>query len=128
MKSTQAQKGTILLVDDNPTNLGVLFDALTQSEFKGLLSPNGERAIIQAEKSQPDLILLDVLMPGIDGFETCRRLKTNPATRDIPIIVLTASGAKDLERQCLELGVQELMHKPYDSAYLMEKIAFYLGE
>ena len=72
---------TILVVDDNPTNLRVLLDYLKKSGFDVLVAPNGERALRQLERTQPDLILLDVLMPGIDGFETCLELKRNEKTR-----------------------------------------------
>jgi CheY-like chemotaxis protein len=77
-------KDVIVIVDDKPTNLGVLFDFLTDSGFKVLVAQDGESAIQKVEYAHPDLILLDVMMPGIDGFETCRRLKDKPSTQDIP--------------------------------------------
>ena len=79
-------------------------------------------------EEKPDLVLLDLIMPKMNGYEFCCHLKDDPATNDIPIIIITASGAKDLERQCFKRGVKEIIHKPYDSSYLLEKIAFYLGE
>jgi len=83
-------KATILLVDDNTTNLSVLLEYLTESDYKLLIAPNGEQALKQVEYARPDLILLDVMMPGIDGFDTCRRLKQNETTKDIPVIFMTA--------------------------------------
>jgi two-component system, cell cycle sensor histidine kinase and response regulator CckA len=83
-------KGAILIVDDTPTNLEILFDLLSNSGFTVLIAEDGESAIERAEYAPPDLILLDVLMPGIDGFETCRRLKANSVTKEIPIIFMTA--------------------------------------
>ncbi|HBR76277.1 MAG TPA: hypothetical protein DEG17_15350, partial [Cyanobacteria bacterium UBA11149] len=80
----------ILIVDDNPTNLGLIFEYLTDAGFKVLVALDGESAIQQAEYSKPDLILLDVMMPGIDGFQTCSLLKANQATQDIPVIFMTA--------------------------------------
>ena len=75
----------ILAADDHPANLNLLFDLLSEAGFDLLVAQNGESALTRAEKTQPDIILLDVLMPGLDGFETCRRLKSNPLTRAIPV-------------------------------------------
>ena len=83
-------KATILVVDDNPTNLGIFLEYLEESGFEVSVARSGESALRQLEYFQPDLILLDVMMPGIDGFETCRRLKKSEATRDIPVIFMTA--------------------------------------
>jgi CheY-like chemotaxis protein len=84
------EQGIILIVDDNPTNLGVLSEGLSDSGFEVLIAQDGESAIERVDYAHPDIILLDVLMPGIDGFETCRQLKANPSTQDIPVIFMTA--------------------------------------
>jgi PleD family two-component response regulator len=81
---------TILIVDDTPNNLQVLFSYLETEGFKVLLAEDGESALQIAQSQTPDLILLDVLMPDLDGFETCRRLKERSSTEEIPIIFLTA--------------------------------------
>src|SRR5947209_19913572 len=83
-------QGTILVVDDIPTNVTVLMDFLEGSDFKVLVATDGESAIEQADYAQPDIILLDVMMPGMNGFETCQQLKANNRTRDIPVIFMTA--------------------------------------
>ena len=80
----------VLIVDDNPKNLGIMFEFLTSQGYTVLLSQSGQDAIEKAEAGPPDIVLLDVMMPGLDGFETCRRLKANPKTRDIPVIFVTA--------------------------------------
>ncbi|NES07124.1 MAG: response regulator, partial [Okeania sp. SIO2F4] len=80
----------ILVVDDTPANLAVLSEALSDADFEVAIATDGELAITQAELSLPSLILLDVMMPGIDGFETCRRLKASKITQNIPIIFMTA--------------------------------------
>ncbi|MEO1685973.1 MAG: response regulator, partial [Cyanobacteria bacterium J06631_12] len=80
----------ILLVDDTPTNLAVLSESIQNQGWITLFATDGETAIEQAEYAQPALILLDVMMPGIDGFETCARLKENETTAHIPIIFMTA--------------------------------------
>ena len=82
--------GTILVVDDNPTNIQVLFDVLSEIGYRVAIAKSGEAALQRVQSSQPDLILLDVMMPGIDGFETCQRIKANPATCDIPVFFMTA--------------------------------------
>jgi CheY-like chemotaxis protein len=84
---------TILIVDDNPVNLEMLFQYFAHSALKTLVAQDGESALLQLEQIHPDLILLDVLMPGIDGFETCRQLKANESTQDIPVIFMTALSA-----------------------------------
>ena len=85
----EEEKASILVVDDNPATLHALLDYLEERGFETLVATSGERAIRQLELFQPDLILLDVMMPGIDGFETCRRLKANENTKEIPFIFMT---------------------------------------
>lgn len=80
--------GLILIVDDIPANLDVISDALSDMGFDVAIATSGERALKQIERKQPDLILLDIMMPGIDRFETCRRLKANPRTSGIPVIFM----------------------------------------
>jgi two-component system sensor histidine kinase/response regulator len=103
---------TILIVDDNPTNLKVLFDYLAEQHYKVLVAEDGEAALEQAQRSQPDLILLDVLMPGIDGFETCRRLKASPQTRDMPVIFMTALTDTQYIIKGFEAGGVDYLTKP----------------
>ena len=81
---------TVLIVDDVPNNISVLYETLTRSGYKVLVARDGKSAIEQAGLALPDLILLDIMMPGMDGFETCRRLKQNPATQSIPVLFMTA--------------------------------------
>src|SRR5471032_3588291 len=87
----------ILIVDDMPAKLGLVVDSLADQGFRVLVALDGEEALERAQFSQPDLILLDVKMPGIDGFETCRRLKMNERTRDISVIFMTSlAGSEDM--------------------------------
>ena len=105
-------EGKILIVDDNPTNLRVLLDYLEKSGFEVLVAPNGERAIRQLERIQPELILLDVLMPGINGFETCLRLKQNEKTKNIPVIFMTALTDMVDKIRGFEVGGVDYLTKP----------------
>ena len=95
MSNENNKKFTILLVDDNPNNLNLLLNTLRNYNYKLLVAKSGEEAIARTEYTLPDLILLDVLMPGIDGFETCIILKSNEKTKDIPIIFMTALTETD---------------------------------
>lgn len=81
---------TVLLVDDNPANLGVLIEVLRTAGYRLLVAEDGERALHQMKRAEPDIVLLDVMMPGIDGFETCRRIKAEPRWSDLPVIFMTA--------------------------------------
>lgn len=102
----------ILIVDDNPTNLGVLFDYLKDIGYRVLVETNGESALTTIGQITPDIVLLDVTMPGIDGFETCRRLKTNESTKNIPIIFMTALADAIDEVKGLDVGAVDYITKP----------------
>lgn len=120
-------KGVILIVDDLPTNLGVLFDFLADSGFKVLVARDGESAIQTVEYAPPDLILLDVLMPGIDGFETCRRLKAKESTKDIPIIFMTALSDAVDKVKGLSLGAVDYLTKPLQHEEVLARVNIHLS-
>ncbi|MBD0266501.1 MAG: response regulator, partial [Tolypothrix sp. Co-bin9] len=127
MNDENHSKGVIVIVDDKPTNLGVLFDFLTDSGFKVLVAQDGESAIQKVEYAHPDLILLDVMMPGIDGFETCRRLKANPLTQDIPVIFMTAlSGTVDKVKG-FNLGAVDFVTKPVQQEEVKARVSTHLA-
>lgn len=117
-------KSTILVVDDTPENLLLISDLL-RKHYKVKVANNGDRAlsIAQAEP-RPDLILLDLMMPVMDGYEVCRLLKSNPATSSIPVVFLTAS--LDNDQKGLEIGAVGYLTKPVKSALLMESIKTHL--
>jgi two-component system, NtrC family, sensor kinase len=97
-------ESTILIIDDNPTNLEVLYTALDQAGYKVLVEMDGQSGIEAVQRHSPDLILLDVMMPGIDGFETCRRLKSNSVSQEIPVIFMTALADTDDKVKGLAAG------------------------
>lgn len=119
-------KGSILIVDDNPINLGALFDFLTNSGFKVLVAEDGESAIEKANYARPDVILLDVIMPGIDGFETCRRLKANESTQEIPVIFMTALSQTAVVVKGFELGAVDYITKPTQQEIVLARVATHL--
>jgi signal transduction histidine kinase len=118
--------GFILIVDDNPTNLSVLSTALTGEGLRFRVAVDGESAIAQAERNQPDLILLDVQMPGIDGFETCCRLKANPVTQHIPIIFTTALADIQSKTKGFSLGAVDYIPKPFAQEEVIARVRVHL--
>jgi signal transduction histidine kinase len=116
----------ILLVDDTPVNLKVLSEAVRDHGWTTLIATDGESAIEQAEYARPSLILLDVMMPGIDGFETCRRLKQNPATANIPIIFMTALSDSVNKVRGLELGAVDYVTKPFQQEEVLARVKLHL--
>jgi signal transduction histidine kinase len=116
----------ILIVDDTPTNLEVLSEALTDAGFDVAVATSGESAIKQVEYDPPELILLDVMMPGIDGFETCSLLKANPKTKNIPIIFMTALSDTVDKVKGLSLGAVDYITKPFQQAEALARIQIHL--
>ena len=111
-----------LIVDDTPTNIGIISSVLKDS-FRTKVATNGEKALVLASAGdRPDLILLDITMPGMDGYEVCRRLKANPATRGIPVIFLTAKTEADDEQQGFEVGAVDYIHKPFSAPIVLARV------
>ena len=117
---------TILIVDDMPANLGVLTSHLERHGYTAVVAQGGEECISRAEFVRPDLILLDVMMPGLDGFETCRRLKASPATRDIPVIFMTALTDTADKLTGFSVGGIDYVTKPLDGAEVLARIDTHL--
>ncbi|MEH1864777.1 MAG: response regulator [Nostoc sp.] len=115
--------GLILIVDDMPTNLEVISSTLEDAGFEVAIALDGLSAIEQAQLNEElDLILLDVMMPGIDGFETCQRLKSNPATSHIPIIFMTALSDTTNKVRALELGAVDYITKPFSEQEVLARV------
>ncbi|MBE9006444.1 response regulator [Fortiea sp. LEGE XX443] len=126
MKNDFNKSSVILIVDDTPINLEMLFDFLDTAGFTVLIAEDGESAIAIAEYGTPDLILLDILMPGIDGFETCRRLKARQLTQDIPIIFMTALSETLDKVKGFELGAVDYLTKPLQYQEVLARIQLHL--
>ncbi len=116
----------ILIVDDNPINLRVLADYLEAYEYKALVARDGRNGIEKARYAQPDLILLDVMMPDIDGFETCRLLKADEATAAIPVIFMTALSETENKVQGFEVGAVDYVTKPLQQREVLARIRTHL--
>jgi diguanylate cyclase (GGDEF)-like protein len=106
-----AARPKLLVVDDDPVNIQVLYRAFAE-DHQVLMATTGQQALEMCLTKQPDLILLDVMMPDVDGYEVCRRLKEDPATREIPVIFVTAHNDSAAEAQGLDLGAADFISKP----------------
>ena len=126
MTSPVPSQKTILIVDDTPINLGVISGALKET-YKTKVATNGEKALAIANgEDKPDLILLDVMMPEMDGYEVCRRLKANPDTKEIPVIFLTGQTGTDDETKGFEVGAVDYIHKPFSEAVVKARVRTHL--
>jgi len=120
------EKPTVLVVDDTPDNLS-LMSSLLKDDYKVKVANGGEKALkIAQSDSPPDLILLDIMMPGIDGYEVCQRLKADPATSEIPVIFLTARAEVDDERRGLEMGAVDYITKPISPPIVLARVHTHL--
>jgi len=118
---------TVLIVDDVPANLDVLVENLQQENIELVVALSGEEGYRLANEIKPDLILLDIMMPGVDGYETCRRLKANRETTDIPVVFLTAKdNERDIE-QGLCLGAVDYISKPFSMPILKARLRNHLA-
>jgi DNA-binding response OmpR family regulator/DNA-binding CsgD family transcriptional regulator len=121
-----AEPATILVVDDVPTNLGLLFDALTQAGHRVLVAESGESALAQLDHETPDLVLLDYMLPGMDGMEVCRRIKARPGCGDLPIIFLTAVNELDEKVRALDAGAVDYVTKPIQTPEVLARVRTHL--
>jgi diguanylate cyclase (GGDEF)-like protein len=118
----QQDRASLLIVDDQPNNIKVLFDFLVDNGFRVLVAQDGESALQKAANAAPHLILLDVMMPGIDGFETCRRLKQEEATKDIPVIFMTALSDTPYSVKGFEVGAVDYVTKPIRQEEILARV------
>ena len=113
---------TILVVDDNEINRDILVTRLASQGYDTLQAVDGEQALAMVSRTTPDLILLDIMMPKIDGLEVCRRLKSDPGLPYIPIILVTAKGESENVITGLDAGADEYLVKPIDQAALVARV------
>ena len=115
----------VLIVDDERININLL-NALLKADYKIMVATDGEQAIKAAATGKPELILLDIVMPGIDGYEVCRRLKSMAATQTIPIIFITAMGDVENETMGFALGAVDYISKPFNSAVVKARVGVHM--
>ncbi len=117
---------TILFVDDDP-KIRDLMRATLEFDFSLLEAESGEKALQTLKESTPDLILLDIMMPGIDGFEVCRRIKSGSGTSNIPVIMLTGRGDNEDKEGGKQAGADSYFTKPFSPKALLDKVNEFLG-
>jgi len=121
-------RGYILLVDDDPRLVNIVAMYLNVEGYEVATAPNGHAGLEEIDKRTPDLVILDVMMPGMDGFETCRRIRGNPRTEQLPILMFTAlSGEDDIEEARLA-GANHLITKPFNLIGLGEVVRSFFSQ
>src|SRR5262245_44921352 len=106
---------TILIVDDHLAGRNTLEALLLSPDYQLIFASNGPEALAQAAEFRPDLVLLDVMMPGMDGFEVCRRLRADARLAEVPVVMVTALDDRDSRLQGLEVGADDFISKPFDA-------------
>jgi len=122
----ESDRAVILVVDDEPYNISFL-EAVLDVDYDVLTAADGEKALKLAVRSSPDLVLLDLMMPDMDGYEVCSRLKSNPLTRNIPVIFVTTIGSKENEAKGFELGAVDYILKPISIPILQARVKTHLA-
>ncbi|HIE00186.1 MAG TPA: response regulator [Thiotrichaceae bacterium] len=117
---------TILIIDDSTKNLSLLCDLLTEAGYKVLSTSDSHKAINRVKNGHPQLILLDIIMPNIDGFEVCQQLKSDPETQNIPIIFITGMTETNAQIKGFELGAVDYITKPIQGEELLVRVASHL--
>jgi FixJ family two-component response regulator len=119
--------GTVLVIDDTADNLRVVVAVLEAYSFTAITARDGESGLERAKRARPDAILLDVRMPGIDGYETCRRLKADPATAPIPVLFMTVLSEPDQKLRAFEAGAVDHVTKPLEASELLARVRTHVG-
>ena len=122
MLNIEGNNATILVVDDDPTILKLLEKALGDNRYNVLLALDATTGLTIAAKQRPDLIILDIIMPDLSGFEVLKRLKDNPATKHIPVIMVTVKKLEDDIQRSLDLGAEDYISKPIHVKLLIRRM------
>ena len=118
----------VLICDDEPYIVESVSYVVRKAGFDVVTAEDGEQALEAAHREKPDLVFLDIMMPGISGDEVCRRLKADPKTRDTHVVILTARGQEEDERRAMEMGADEFMTKPFSPRKLRARLLELLGD
>jgi CheY-like chemotaxis protein len=118
---------TILIVEDEPKNMTLTRDLLKISGYETVEAVDGRQGVEKAKSARPDLILMDIMMPKMDGYAACREIKADPATKNIPVIMLTAVGYDLNKRLAKQMGADGYVTKPFSRQQLVDAITLLLG-
>ena len=124
----RVSKGRILVVDDEVYIVHILDFSLGMEGYEVVTALDGEQALEKVAQQKPDLIVLDIMMPKLDGYETCKRLKADPETKDVPVILLSAKGRNVDQKVGFEVGADDYITKPFSPRKLVERINAILGQ
>ena len=121
-------KGKILVVDDEIYIVHILDFSLGMEGYEVVTALDGEQALERVASEKPDLIVLDIMMPKLDGYEVCRAVKSNPATKNVPVILLSAKGRNVDQKMGFDVGADDYITKPFSPRKLVERINQLLGQ
>ncbi len=121
-------KGKILVVDDEIYIVHILDFSLGMEGYEVVTALDGEQALERVASERPDLIVLDIMMPKLDGYEVCRAVKSNPATKNVPVILLSAKGRNVDQKMGFDVGADDYITKPFSPRKLVERINQLLGQ
>jgi len=122
-----SQKAKVLIVDDEPLNVDYLEQALEDSNYQIITATNGQEALDKIHSEQPDLVLLDLMMPILDGFAVLSQVKADPMLRDIPVIIISSEHDSKSVVQGIKQGAEDYLTKPVKADLLVKKVKEYLG-
>ena len=117
----------VLVVEDNALNMRLIQDILEPLQHEVVEAKNGPEALEILRQDHPDLVLLDVLLPGMNGIEVLKHIKANPSIAEIPVVVMTASGDSSVHRQCVEAGCNGFVLRPFTRKVLLDALRPYIG-
>ncbi len=127
-RATTEARGTVLVVDDSPTERRVFVNALVKAGYNAETAPNGEEGVRAARRLHPDVILMDVVMPVLNGFQATRQLQRDPETANIPVIMVTTKDQETDRTWGLRQGAMDYVVKPVDAQELVARVRMALGE
>ncbi len=122
----RTNSSTLLLIDDTPDNLLILSDLFDDVGYRVLVAESGEMGLDCMQQGHPNLVLVDIRMPGIDGFETCRRLKSLKDMHDVPVLLTSAHVAPDTWRDALAAGASDVIAKPFNNLEVLTRVSLHL--
>ena len=125
-EENQSLTPTVLIVDDNSTNIKVIAITLRSQDYKLVIATNGNNAVEMVEKTRPDLVLLDIMMPGMDGYEVCKIIKSKKENENIPVLFLTALDEKENLVKGFEAGGVDYITKPFNKDELISRVKTHL--
>jgi len=120
-------KKKIILIEDEAELVQLMKMRLMANNYEVFVAYDGEDGLKKIQQDKPDLVLLDIIMPKVDGLTLCKTLKANSSTKGIPIIIVSASGGNNLEKNCKDAGADDVIRKPFEANDLLDKIKKWLG-